>query len=297
MDETTIATVAMQATHDVDLSLKTHLDHIDQAADAGADLVVFPEISLQGYPSILDRRNRTSVLTDVYRTAEVVPAGPSVSQIAAKAAEREIYVVFGLTEAGPQPAVVYNTAVLAGPAGYLGKYRKVHVSISEQAIWRRGNDWPVFNTPFGRIGILICYDKMWPEACRELLFRGADIFVMPTAWRYSEDDHDPDTNVSCHQYRLFDQVRAAENQRWFVSSNFYGNFEGSDFFGFSQIVDPLGRIVASSGTASGLVMATVDIRAGIAEAAATLNGARLVRDRRPETYQAIRGEIPITIDG
>jgi predicted amidohydrolase len=298
MSETTIATVAMQGTHDVELSLKTHLAYIDEAAEAGADLVVFPEISLQGYPSILQSRDTTRVLAEAYRTAEVVPDGPSVTQITAKAVERKIYVVFGLTEAGPQPAVVYNTAVLTGPGGYIGSYRKVHVGISEQSIWRRGDDWPVFETPFGRIGMLICYDKMWPESCRELVLRGADILVMPTAWGWGDDDHDPDSNVRCHLYRLYDQVRAAENNRWFVSSNYSGKIEDSEFLGLSQIVDPLGRIVASSGTtAGGLTIATVDINAGIAAASAQIGGARLVRDRRPETYRALHGEIPIAIDG
>jgi predicted amidohydrolase len=297
MSDTILATVAMQGTHDVELSLKTHLAYIDEAAEAGADLVVFPEISLQGYPDH-QSRDMSRVLAEAYRTAEAVPDGPSVTQIVAKAIERKIYVVFGLTEAGPQPAVVYNTAVLTGPGGYIGSYRKVHVGISEQSIWRRGDDWPVFETSFGRIGMLICYDKMWPESCRELVLRGADILVMPTAWGWRADDHDPDTSVRCLHYRLYDQVRAAENLRWFVSSNFSGKIEDAEFFGLSQIVDPLGRIVASSGTtASGLTIATVDIKAGIAAASAQTTGPRLVRDRRPETYKALRGEIPIAIDG
>lgn len=300
MSEITIATVAMQGSYDVELNLKTHLTYIDEAADAGAALVVFPEISLQGYPVIHRKDDAPSVLAQAYATAERVPDGPSVATIVDKAVERGIHVVFGLTEAGDSPGVVYNTAVLAGPEGYIGRYRKVHLGLSEQIVWRQGHDWPVFETPIGTIGMLICYDKAWPESCRELTLRGADILVMPTAWGFGADGDpaEPTTSINCMQYSLYDQVRAAENMRWFVSSNFCGEIEGADFLGLSQVVDPVGRVVATSGiTDSGLTMATVDIRAGIAAALSRGQGARLVRDRRDETYRAQRGEIPVAIDG
>jgi predicted amidohydrolase len=297
--ETTIATVALLGSYDVELNLKQHLEYIDQAADVGAHLVVFPEISLQGYPVIHHKLQTPQVLAEAFRTAERIPDGPSVAQIVARAQERRIHVVFGLTEAGARPGVVYNTAVLTGPDGYIGKYRKVHLGLSEQVIWRAGHDWPVFETPFGNIGMLICYDKAWPESCRELTLRGADILVMATAWGFGNDPNpDPETNVNCAHYRLYDQVRAVENQRWFVSSNFCGEIEGAAFLGLSQVIDPLGRVVATTGMSdSGLALATVDVQAGIAAALAHGQGARLVRDRRPETYLAMQGTLPTAIDG
>jgi predicted amidohydrolase len=299
MPATTIATVAMRGSYDVEHNLKQHLAYIDEAADAGADLVVFPEISLQGYPVIHEKLQTPRVLAESFASAELVPDGPSVMQIIAKAQERQIHVIFGLTEAGARPGVVYNTAVLVGPDGYIGKYRKVHLGLSEQIVWRQGHDWPVFETPFGKIGMLICYDKAWPESCRELTLRGADILVMPTAWGFGNDPQpDPETNVNCNHYRLYDQVRAVENQRWFVSSNFCGEIEGAAFLGLSQIIDPLGRIVATSGMSeSGLALATIDVQGGIAAALAHGQGARLIRDRRPETYSAMQGELATAIDG
>lgn len=295
-----IATVAMQGSYDVELNLKTHLTAIDDAADAGAVLVVFPEISLQGYPVIHEKLDTPAVLAAAYRTAERVPDGPSVMAIAARAQERGIHVIYGLTEAGETGGVVYNTAVLTGPDGYIGRYRKVHLGLSEQIVWRQGHDWPVFTTPFGRIGMLICYDKAWPESCRELTLRGADILVMPTAWGFGNDpeQQDPDTNVNAVHYQLYDKVRAAENQRWFVSSNFVGDIGRAPFLGLSQIVDPLGQVVATSGTTdSGITYADVDVQGGIADAMSRGQGARIVRDRRPETYRALRGELPAVIDG
>jgi predicted amidohydrolase len=146
--------------------------------------------------------------------------------------------------------------------------------------------------------MLICYDKMWPESTRELTLRGADILVMSTAWCYVTGEADPDANPWIEYYKLFDRARAAENSRWFVSSNFVGDLGGAHFFGLSQIVDPMGKVVATTGTAdAGLAVADIDVAGGIASAQANLFGPRLIRDRRDETYKAQRGEIPVAIDG
>ncbi|MEN2740644.1 carbon-nitrogen hydrolase family protein [Microbacterium sp. X-17] len=300
MSHTVIATCAMRGSLDGEQNLERILSIIDEAADAGADLIVFPEISLQGYPFIADKASTTAVLEEVYRTAESVPDGPRVRAIEAKAISRRIHVAYGLTEAGIGAGVVFDTAVLTGPSGHIGRYRKVHLTPSEQVIWRPGNDWPVFETAIGRIGLLICYDKTWPESCRELTLRGAELLVMPTAYSYGRvpANTDPRDGVNAQQYQLFDRARAAENQRWLVSSNYVGNIGRAEFFGLSQIIDPLGRVIASTGFSDeGLVMAEIDVRGGIADAMAKSLGARALRDRRSDTYLAIRGEIPIAIDG
>ena len=294
---TKIATCAFDGSYDLEVNLKRHNAYIDEAADAGAELVVFPECSLQGYPPDLDKFYAQRLL-DAWEGAEAVPDGPSVVALAAHAADRGIHLIYGLNERGEQAGVIYNTMVLTGPDGYIGKYRKVHVGLTEQLTWRRGMDWPVFDTPVGRIGMLICYDKMWPESTRELTLRGADILVMSTAWCYVTGSATDDANPWIEQYKLFDRARAAENSRWFVSSNFVGDLGGACFFGLSQIVDPQGQIVATTGTTeAGLAMADIDVPGGIAKAQSQFFGPRLIRDRRDETYKAQRGEIPIVIDG
>lgn len=290
----TIATYALSGNFDKDLSLKNHLAGIDAAADQGADLIVFPEVSLQGYPSAAGRDTQTAVLRDVYATAEPVPDGPSVQAIADRARERGVHVIFGLTERTDVPGMLYNTMVLTGPDGHIGSYRKVHVGITEQVIWQRGADWPVFDTPLGRIGMLICYDKAWPESCRELTLRGAEILVMSTAWSMKPAEVSFDTSLNLEQYALYERVRAAENTRWFVSSNFAGPLGGLEFFGLSQIIDPNGRVVATTGATAeqSMATATIDVAGGIEEAYAGFSGARLLRDRRPETYAAVSGRWP-----
>jgi predicted amidohydrolase len=295
---TRIATCAFPPTHNVDKSLELHLSYIDEAADNGADLVVFPETSLQGYPPNFSVLEPEGAIRQMFEVAEPVPGGPSVEAIAAKAMDRGIHVIYGLTEAGDRPGIVYNTMVLTGPNGLIGTFRKVHVPIPEQMVWRPGNDWPVFETPFGRIGMLICYDKSFPESCRELALRGADIFVMSTAWPMMPGHGEGMDNAWIRQYDAFERVRAMENGRWFVSSNFIGELGGFQFFGMSQIIDPMGQVVVSTGINTvGLVYGDIDVFQGMAAARAALQGPFLIRDRRPDTYLALRGDIPTAVDG
>ncbi len=296
--QTTIATCAFPPTYDVEESLRLHLAYIDEAAEAGAALVVFPEVSLHGIPPDVLSQEIEGVLRGLYDMAEAVPDGPSVTAIAQRARERDIHVIFGLTEAGTSKGVIYNTAVLTGPQGHIGSYRKVHVGIGEQFYWRTGTDWPVFATPFGQIGMMICWDKAFPESARELTLRGADLLVMPTAWGLTPGHGTGLDNLCVRQYELYERARAAENGRWFISSNYLGELGGFDYFGLSQVIDPLGDVVASSGnTRVGLTYATIDVQGGMADARAAVQGAFVVRDRHPETYRALRGELPTVIDG
>jgi predicted amidohydrolase len=282
---TTIATFAYAGTYDPDVSVKKIRAGMEEAARAGADLVVFPETALQGYPAVLNRGHEPEVLTSVYEVAEPL-SGPQVAELSAAARDLGIHAIFGMTERGPLPGVVYNTTVLTGLADVIGTYRKVHVAISEQVIWSRGRDWPVYDTPLGRIGMLICYDQAWPESCRELTLRGAELLMMSTAWSLRADESSPEQALSVDQYLLYGKVRAAENQRWFISSNFTGPLGGLTFFGHSQIIDPLGRVIAATGAAAqqSMAIAEIDVRGGIEAAQARSKGHRLWRDRRPETY-------------
>lgn len=285
---TSIATWAFAGTYDTDISVKKHLSCLEEAAKAGAELVVFPETSLQGYPAVLARGQEQEVLQSVYEAAEPLD-GPRVRELTEAARDLGVHVIFGMTERGTRPGVVFNATVLAGPGGIIGTYRKVHVAISEQVIWSRGQDWPVYDTPLGRIGMLICYDQAWPESCRELTLRGAELLVMSTAWSLRPDEESPDASQAADHYLLFGRARAVENQRWFISSNFTGPLGGLSFFGHSQIIDPRGQVIAATGSKpeQSMVLADIDVLGGIEAAQARSRGPRLWRDRRPETYTSI----------
>lgn len=286
----TIATWAFGGSYDADRNLKDHLAGLQEAARSGAQLVVFPETSLQGYPVLSDQRSRQRVLADAYETAEPLD-GPRVATLIEAARDIGVHAIFGMTERGQNPGALFNATILVGPDGLGGVYRKVHVGITEQQIWHRGGEWPVFVTPLGRIGMLICYDQAWPESCRELTLAGAELLVMPTAWPLSLEPGKPESTESLlmDQYLLYGRARAAENSRWFISSNYTGDLGGMTFFGHSQVIDPEGRVIADTGDSphSGFALADIDIRGGI-EAACTHNlGDRFWRDRRPETYRRI----------
>lgn len=282
----TLAACAFPGTADLEESVRRHIGYIDEAADAGADLIVFPEISLHGYPGPMNDRRRMSAFL---ASAERVPDGPNVKRVLDHAARRDLYVVFGVSELGDRASVLYNTAVLGGPDGYIGRFRKCHVTLREQFIYRHGTDWPVFPTRLGNIGILICYDLHWPEAARELTLRGADIIVAPKAWPGGE-------MWEAHQL-MFETTRAMENSRWLVASNYAGPFNGSHYPGLVRVVDPVGRVVAESGREAGIALATVNLEAAVRDKVAAYTGSLgIIRDRQTASYRALRGEIETVID-
>lgn len=285
--EIRVATCSFVGTYEVAYNLAEHHRMIDEAADEGAALVVFPEISLHGYPEIADFGEKR--LMETYRSAERVPDGPSVRSLAEHAADRRIHVVYGLNEAVDRAGVVFNSAVITGPDGHIGVYRKVHVHPVESITWVAGSEFPVFETSIGRIGIMICYDKWFPESARELMLRGTEILAAPAAWGGGSDD--PESTLIGGTFCVYDQARALENSCWVVSSN-YSQLGQTPFIGMSSIVTPTGELLATTGSTPGLAVAAIDVRAGIASATARLFGPRLWRDRRPELYRAARSEPP-----
>jgi hypothetical protein len=153
-----------------------NLEHIAREVTAlpGVDLIVFPELSVSGpvgeWPS-------------AERVAETIP-GASCVTLHALAAEASAYLVVGLVERDARTGHLYNTAVLVGPDGVVGTYRKVHLAAEDRG-WATPGDGglPTFDTPLGRIGMLIGYDALFPEAARALAIDGADIVACPSLVR------------------------------------------------------------------------------------------------------------------
>jgi predicted amidohydrolase len=168
---------------------------IREAARKGAQLVCTTECFLDGY-SIADK---SIPLEDYRRLGEPIPRGTYYRRLAALAAELKIHLVAGLLEADGE--LRYNTAVLIGPDGKLiGKYRKQklgHESVRNTA----GTDSPVFDTAYGRIGILICADRTDPALVRRLRANGADFLICPSGGMFGPKNNDPIV-----------QARSRENQ-------------------------------------------------------------------------------------
>jgi predicted amidohydrolase len=245
--------------------LNAILAKVDGAAQNGAQLVAFPELALTGY--------KYAHSAEALEYAETVP-GPSTEAVAAKAQEHGVYVVFGLLE--KDGADVFDTVVLVGPEGYVGKYRKVHEGYqSESLVFTRGSRVPpVFATPIGRIGLANCYDGAFPEAARLLALQGADIMV----FIYNE---------SGAVWRDYVLSRATENGAFVVAPNRIGSERLSSFNGTSIIAGPGFQTLAIAG-ATGEQTIYADLDLGQLSSTA-LSG------RRPALYEAIAEPYPAQI--
>jgi predicted amidohydrolase len=285
----TIATASMHVIHEREANLAKYMDFMEQAEAAGADLLVLPEQSLQGYMFGIAHEITSEEYEYHHENAEAID-GPSTTLIAEAAEARHLTVIFGMTEKTPV-GVICNSSVVVSAGKVIGLYRKTHAPGDEAHLYRHGSVYPVFETPVGRIGISICYDMAFPEVARCLALNGADILVMPTAWpRCSNYEEAPDDRSVAPLGEVHDvlcRARAIENQRWYVSSNQVGRDDRSilEYYGHSGIVDPTGQWISQTGYEEGLATATVDIQAGRVDA--ITGWFDLIRDRRPETYGAV----------
>jgi predicted amidohydrolase len=245
------------------------LSLIDEVAGLGARLVVFPECALSGY--VFDD------IDEARQASERVP-GPATEAISATCKELSVYAIVGLLEEADDG--VYNSAVLCGPEGLIGVYRKTHLPfLGVDKLTALGPDpYRVYETGIGRIGMIICYDMRFPEPARCLALDGADIIAIPTNWPVGADTS-PD---------FVAQARAVENRVFIVAVNRAGTERGTAFIGKSQIVEPTGkRLAMAQTTDETIIMATFDptlarqkrlvINPGVFEI-------DTLGDRRPELY-------------
>lgn len=273
MNQLTLAAAAANFDRNVERCLEKIDGLIAQARQEGAHLLALPEAALGGY------------LADLGGSAPPPPAFELDSAPIKRVAELagDMVVTIGFCEA--DGAARYNSAVAVWGDGILGHHRKVHQPLNEDATYTAGDSFAAFATPVGRMGMLICYDKAFPEAARALALDGAEIISCMSAWPAARTDPSPDLMQDRWRRRfdLFDRARALENQIFWVSANQAGEFGSLRFVAGAKVVDPGGEILADTGVGAGLAVARVDL-------GATIEGARRVmghlRDRRPHTYDA-----------
>jgi nitrilase len=247
-----LAAVAGSFGRDVGRSLDRIATVVADARAKGAGMVVLPECALGGYMT-----GGKGLSVD----------GPEIARLAAIAGDT--VVCAGFTEAAADGSGgVYSSAVCVNGDGVLGHHRKVHLPPSERGTFAAGDSFAAFDTPVGRVGMLICYDKVFPEAARSLALDGAEIVASMSAWplcRFEPAKRIGDDRQT-RQFNLLDQARAMENQVVWVSSNVAGRAGPLRFMGQAKVVAPDGEVLARTGGRPGIAVASVDVRGEVSGA-------------------------------
>jgi N-carbamoylputrescine amidase len=269
-----MAAVAAPFGRDLEEDLARISTIVDDARTAGVRLLALPEACLGGYLESLTGPGEPP--------PALRPDGPEIARLASLAGD--MVVVAGYCELGDD-GTRYNSAVCVTGDGVLAGYRKVHQPLGEGLSYGRGEGFGAFDSPVGRLGMQICYDKAFPEAARAVALDGAEIIVSISAWPLSATDPHPDPAQDrwSRRFDLFDRARALENQVVWLAANQSGTFGTMRFVANAKIVDPGGEVLAATGPAAGMAVAELDV-------AAALEGARRsmghLSNRRPEAYGA-----------
>jgi predicted amidohydrolase len=278
------------ATLDKTANLATFEDALERAATMGAHLVVFPELALTGYAC-------GDAFFDI---AETVP-GPSTIHIGDIARRLDLHVIWGMPERG-LPGVLYNAAVLVGPEGHIGTWRKHTLpghatdhggagAFPDRRFFRSGNRSPVFDTAIGRIGMMVCYDIFFPEIARLLTLKGADLLVGISG-------------SPAFERPIFEPLvlaRAMENTIPFAYCNLAGAEGEINYWGGSRLIGP-GDIATKVPGSPVIVQAaydTEDLVCGEIDYDATHRFRPLfpiLRDLRADMYAQLHDAIDENID-
>ena len=241
------------------------------AAAEGSGLIVLPELASTGY--VFETQEEAASL------AEPVPDGPTTRAWAALAAELGIHLVAGIAEKAG--GTLYNAAVIVGPEGYIGTYRKAHLRDRENLFFARGDlGFPVFDTALGKVGVAICYDGWFPETIRQLALGGAEIVCIPTNWVPMPDQPAGEAAMANTLHR----AAAHSNGLFIACADRVGTERGQPFEGQSLIIGPKGWPLAgpASRDRTEILSAVVDLAEAGAKDLNRFNS--LLRDRRTDIY-------------
>lgn len=242
------------------------------AKTQGAEIVVLPELADSGY-NFRDG-------DEVAALAGPVPGGPSAETLRRLAEELGFYIVSGIAEQDGDR--FYNCALLCGPEGYIGKYRKLHLWNNENRLFRKGDlGLPIFDLPFGRIGIAICYDGWFPETFRQLALAGAELVCVPTNWvpmAGAEGVPEPMANI-------LHKAAAHTNGLYIACADRIGIERGQSFIGRSLIVGPQGWPISGPASADReeILLAQIDL-SSVTETRTLNSFNHLLGDRRADVY-------------
>lgn len=258
-------------------NVECSLTFIEEAAREGTRLAVLPELANSGY--VFETRE------EAFELAEQIPSGPTIEAWAAAARAHRIYVAAGICER--DGARLFNSAVLIGPDGHIGTFRKIHLWNEENLFFEPGDlGFRVFPTSIGRLGALICYDGWFPESWRLCALQGADIVCMSTNWvpiPGQEPTREAMANILC-------MAAAHSNSLFIAAADRVGHERGQPFIGQSVIVSHTGWPIG--GPASADREEIIYAECNLADARRKRNWNeynQVLRDRRTDVYGEMLG--------
>lgn len=237
---------------------------VREAAGKGAKIICLPELFVTGY-------NLNTFGEGLYGLAEGL-SGPTITAMRALAKELGVYLIAPIALQVYTTRPLNNAAVLIDDTGEVqGVYNKNHLFGDECSYFTRTGEYPVFDTKYGKIGIMICADNNHPEPARILALKGAEIVFMPAAWRVQESDIWP-LLIRCH---------ALENNIYIAVANHYSAMDDLLLFGHSMIANPRGQVIEElTEDCGGLIVQTIDLDQ-VYEHRAVMPS---LKDRHPEDY-------------
>lgn len=250
------------------------LDYLKETSEAGAKLTVYPECAVTGYCF--------ESMDEAMQYAE--PAdGPTCEIFTAACTESQQHIVYGYLEQAD--GKLFNSLNLVGPSGRLATYRKIHLPfLGVDRFTTVGDEFPVVDIGWVRIGLHICYDGSFPESGRCLALQGADLLVLPTNW--------PPGSKSAAD--VIPNARSMENHTYFMSVNRVGVERGFEFIGKSKICDPDGfDMVFENHNSEAVFYGEIDPQIARQKKLVRVPGKHEIdrfKDRHPEKYSVITAE-------
>ena len=250
---------------------------IRQAASKRAQVVLLPEVFHELF-FITDLNSR------YFETAEPIP-GPITDAMRKLARELEIVIVAPIYESVDRSVYYNSAAVIDADGSLLGVYRKNHIPLNtifyEKLYFKPGNlGYPVFATRYGKIGILICHDRHYPEGARALALNGAEIVLIPSAT--------PDKSLSRKVWEKELCAHAIFNEYFVAGLNCTGKEGNYEYYGHSVAFDPSGEMLAQAGSDEEILIVDCDLDLITQRRRAW----QFYRDRRPDTYGILTALVP-----
>ncbi len=236
---------------------------IGRAGDA--DLLVLPELCNSGY--------NFSGYEQAWDTSEETTKSLFIEYLVSKCKELNLYIATGFNERDRNN--LYNSAVLVGPEGYVGKYRKIHLFMNEKDFFKPGNvGLPLFDVRSLRVGLLVCFDWIFPEVWRILALRGADLICHPS------------NLVLPGLAQKAVPIHALTNRVYTVTANRTGTEGDLTFTGLSTIADPYGNTILQASQTKEEI-GVVEIDPALARDKMVTSRNDIFKDRRPGCYNLL----------